>query len=119
MRNKVLIVDSDPKEREKLEQILQEVVEEGGELFFADKKEDGLALIAKEHPQLVFLDTRHIGENEDEWVERGVHIVIMRARNEPHQKSEDFVLKPLKAHQVLEKCREVLKAEPSPHIPPM
>lgn len=119
MRNKVLIVDSNPKECQQLEQILQEVVEDGGELFFADKREDGLAIIANEHPQLVFLDNRLVGDNEDEWVEEGVHVVVMRDRHEPHQKSEDFVLKPLKPHQVLEKCRGVLKKEPAPQIPPM
>ncbi len=119
MRNKVLIVDANLQERQELEQILQEVVDEGGMLFFAEKREDGLAIIAKEHPQLVFLDTHLVGENEDEWVEKGVYIVVMRARNEPHQKSEDFVLKPLKTHQVLEKCRIALGKESAPPLPPM
>lgn len=119
MRNKVLIVDADPKDRQQLEHILQEVVEEGGELFFAGKREEGLAILVKEHPQLVFLDTQLVGENEDEWIEKGVHIVVMCERNEPHQRSEDFVIKPLKSHQVLEKCRAVLGKESVPPIPPM
>ena len=119
MRNKILIVDADQKECQELEQILQEVVDAGGELFFAYKREEGIALIAKEHPQLVFLDTHLVGENEDEWIEKGVHIVVMRTKSEPHQKSEDFVVKPLKSHQVLEKCRSVLGIKSAPPLPPM
>ncbi|MCC5831858.1 MAG: hypothetical protein JJU12_02300 [Chlamydiales bacterium] len=119
MRNKVLIVDSDSGVRQQLEQILQEVVEDGGELFFADKREDGLAIIAKEHPQLVFLDAPFVGKDEDEWMKEGVHLVIMRDRRDTQHKSEDFVLKPLRSHQILEKCRGALKRESAPPIPPM
>lgn len=119
MRNKVLVVDANPDERAELEQILQDVVDAGGEIFFAERREDGIAIMKKEHPQLVFLDSSLVGENEDEWVYGGVHIVVMRFKNEPHQKSEDFVLKPLKAHQVLEKSRMILSQEHAPQIPPM
>lgn len=119
MRNKILIIDANPHERHELEQILQEVVDEGGEIIFAEKRAEGLALIKKEHPQLVFLDNHLIGENEDEWIEKGVHIVVMREKDEPSQKSEDFILKPLKSHQVLEKCRAALRKEPAPQLPPM
>lgn len=119
MRNKVLIVDANAKDRNELEQILQEVVDEGGEIFFAEKKEEGITIVKKERPQLVFLDTGLIGENEEEWVWEGVHVVVMRSRNDKQQKSEDFVLKPLKRHQILEKCRATLAKETAPPIPPM
>ncbi len=119
MRNKILIVDADQKERQVFEEILQVVVEKGGELLFAGTREDGLTLLAKEHPQLVFVDTHLLGENEEAWNQEGVHIVVMRTRHEPHQKSEDFVLKPLKPHQVLEKCAAFVAKETSPPFPPM
>ncbi len=118
MRNKILIVDADRQDREELEQILQEIVEEGGELFFADKREDGIAILKKEQPQLVFLDAHLVGE-EDNWIHEGVHIILMRNKHELQQKSEDFVLKPLKRYQVLQRCRAVLHKEPAAQIPPM
>ncbi len=119
MQNKILIIDADPKDRQKLEEILQEVVQNGGEILFADKREEGLALLSKEHPKLVFLDTNLVGENENEWVKEGVHIVVMRRSDEKEQRSEDFVLKPLQRRQILEKCQTVLKRERVPPLPPM
>lgn len=105
MRKKVLIVDANQRERDKFEKILRIIVEEGGELFFADKKEDGLALIAKERPQIVFLDPTLKGEDESLWKKEGVHLVIMN--------------KPFKVNQVLETCRSVLGREVAAPLPPM
>lgn len=119
MRNKILVVDADKEERRELENILAEIVEAGGEIFFADKRGDGLEILKNERPQLVFLDASLVGENEDEWILEGVQIIVMRDKHETDQKSEDFVVKPLKAHQILEKCQQSLSRESASRIPPM
>jgi len=119
MRNKILIIYAHAQERDQLEQFLQEIIEEGGELFFADKRENGIAIIKKEHPQLVFLDSLLAGEDAKAWMHEGVRIIFMRHKNEYHHKEEDVVFKPLKSHQVLEKCRVWLGREPVAQIPPM
>lgn len=119
MRNKVLIIDADPAVHEVMEQILQEVVRKGGELLFAHTQAQGISLFEKEKPQLVFLDSSLVGENEDVWVKRGVHVVLMQPKQQTHQKSEDFILKPPKATPVLKKCWEVLNPEVLANIPPM
>lgn len=106
MRNKILIVDANPQDKEKLEQILQGIVEEGGELIFVDKKEEGLAILHKEHPQLLFLDDPLYGEKKI-WEHQGTSILLMSEVNA------------LSASQVLEKCRTVLNHEPAAPIPPM
>jgi DNA-binding NtrC family response regulator len=107
VRNKILIVDANMQDREQLEQILQEIVEEGGELFFVDKREDGLAILKKEHPQLVFLENSFLGDDEKAWIQEGVHLVFM------HE------IKPFETTKVLEKCRSVLHKMPAVQIPPM
>ena len=47
MRNKILIVDANQEDREQLEDILKEIVDAGGELFFADNRADGLEILKK------------------------------------------------------------------------
>ncbi|MCH9626974.1 MAG: hypothetical protein S4CHLAM2_06060 [Chlamydiales bacterium] len=119
MRNKILIVDADPSARQALEEILQEVVEKGGEFLFASTQEDGLTLLTKEHPQLVFVDTLLLGENEEAWNQEGVHVVVMQIGHQQDQYRADVLLKPLRPHQVLEKCQAFLGKEISPQMPPM
>lgn len=118
MINKILIVDSNEKERSQLEKILQEVIQKGGEIIIAEKREDGLAIIERDHPQLVFLDARILGDKK-EWELKGVHIVVMRGKNEEQLPDEDSILKPFKAQQVLEKCHAFLSNEPPAFIPLM
>ena len=118
MRNKILIVDANQEDREQLEDILKEIVDAGGELFFADNRADGLEILKKELPQLVFLDSDLAGDL-NAWIHDKVHVILMRSRHEVQQKGEDFVLKPLKRHPVLEKCKSVLSSEAAAPLPPM
>jgi len=53
---KILIVDDDPCIRLLLEQILEELVDEGVELITADNGEVALDIIRREIPEIVFLD---------------------------------------------------------------
>jgi DNA-binding response OmpR family regulator len=118
MRNKILVVDADQEERGQLELILQEIVDAGGELFFADTREDGLAILKKEHPQLIFVDAILAGE-ESAWVQPQVHVIFLCGKREQQPKQGDFILKPIKRHPILEKCNAVLSKEPVSPIPPM
>lgn len=118
MRNKILIVDANKEDREQLETILQEVVNAGGELFFADNREDGLAILKKELPRLVFLDVLLAGDTQS-WTQDNVQVIFMCSKHEQNQVSEAFIVKPLKRHPILEKCRAFLSTEPVSPIPPM
>lgn len=53
---RILIVDDEPHIRALLEQTLEELEDEGVELFSAADGETALALVADERPDLVFLD---------------------------------------------------------------
>lgn len=116
MRNKVLIVTGDP---ETFEQMLQEVADQGGELIFAKSREEGLAALHQEKPQLIFLESALIGKEEDVWVSSGAHIVVVRPEGQVCQRSEDCVVRPLSQDLLLQKCREALGTEVSPPMPPM
>src|SRR5262245_10011545 len=98
MRNKILIVSAQAEDREQLEQILQEIVDEGGELFLTEKREDGLAIFNKEQPLLIFLDSALVGK-EGDWMHREAHIILLGSKKELQQKSEDFLIKPFKHQQ--------------------
>lgn len=119
MRNKILIVAANAHESSELENMLRAIVETGGELFFAEKEEDGLAIFKQEKPRLVFLDVRFAQKGPEKWKQADVHVVLMRHKHESDFGMTDYILKPLKPYQVLEKCRAVLDPEPAPMMPPM
>jgi DNA-binding response OmpR family regulator len=118
MRNKILIVCDNIEEREQMEQILQSIVEEGGELFFAGKQEEGITILNKERPHILFLDSPLL-DDKKRWEHEGTHLIIMRMQGEAPQKGEGYVMKPFKVHEVLEKCRLCLHHDPALYIPPM
>ena len=120
MRNKILIVDSHKKDRRELEQIFQGIVRNGGELFFASCRGEALEILTKEHPQLVFLDIALVGKDEEVWVKTGAYIVLICSKDRLQERSEDFIVKPFDADQVLEKCQGVLDLDHlSPQMPPL
>ncbi len=114
--NKILIISGQRSEREALEQALQEVVEGGAELFVAEKRGDALEIIKNEVPQLVFLDAE--GVDDQGWDHEGVHVVWIYPRGVEGQAGKDCLHKPLKPHQVLEKCRASLIPESVARVPP-
>lgn len=115
---KILIVAANEQERSDLEEILYEVIEQDGELIFAGTKRNGLEMAANEKPQLVFLDAQ-FADNQEEWKYEGVHIVVMGNQNERGFSNGDFLLKPLKPLQILEKCNLALAKAPAAPIRPM
>ncbi len=116
MRNKILLAGSE-KERVLFDAIFQDFLEAGGELFFAEKKEMALSILQQEHPQLVFVDALFFDE-EKEWQRPGSHIVILSEHPIPNT---NYLLKPLKRPEVMEKCLQVFGAHQSifPKMPPM
>ncbi len=119
MRNKILVVERDAAAREQLEVILQEIVEEGGELIFTQKQEDALEIIKKQHPPVVLLESKLAEEDRGAWNLEGVHVILTYPRGTTAPAGSTHLFKPFKAHQVLEKCREYLSREFVPPIPPM
>ena len=119
MRNKILVVERDVAAREQLETILQEIVEEGGELIFTQKQEDALEIIKKQHPPIVLLDSRLAEEDRSAWNLEGVHVILTYPRGTVAPAGTLHLFKPFQAHQVLEKCREFLSREFVPPTPPM
>jgi len=98
MKYKVLIALEKEAERAHFEDVLQEIVQKGVELFFAFDLAGALLIIEKEKPSLAFVQSSWLS-NESDWQKEGVHLVQ--------------VAQPLKARQILEKCHEVLGSHPS------
>lgn len=116
MYNKVLIVASDPEIRNQFEEGLDEIVNEGGELFFAQDQMTALEILEKEHPQLVFWDTA-VQFPKEKYRKKKSHFVLVCERHE--MEGEDVLVKPIKNRQILEKSRQFLQKNPVSHLPPM
>jgi DNA-binding response OmpR family regulator len=120
MCNKILIVENELAAREQIEQILQGIVEEGGELFFTHQREEALSLIKKERPQIVFLDISLIGEDRAVWAQQeGVHLILTLPSTVKPLRGEEWIVKPFQSDQVFEKCHAYLSREAMPPILPM
>jgi hypothetical protein len=118
LRNKILVVEHEEADRVELESILQEVIEEGGELIFSQKKEEALEILHKQHPIIVLIESKYIEEDPQAWHVEGVHIILIY----PHGAkacNQEHIFKPFNPHQILEKCSEYLSREFVPPIPPM
>lgn len=118
MRNKILIVDESQTQQDQLEEILRPVIQRGGELFFAKEKKRALEIMKKELPQLVFVEASFVQEKPKEWEMKGVHVVVICQRHE-EVKGKDFIVRPFRAHQVLEKCHFLDPSLSPPALPPM
>lgn len=120
---KVLIVDDEPHIRLLLEQTLEELEDEGVEMFIADNGETALQLIREEKPELVFLDVMMPKMNgfdvcssvKNELGMTNVYIVMLTAKGQEFdkQKGKDvgadiYMTKPFNPDDVVAKAREVL-----------
>lgn len=113
--NKILIISKRLDDRDQLENILQEIVDVGGELLFAATRKEGLEIFKKEHPQLVFIDYDLV-ETSSEW--EGSMVVWMGLAHELPEVG-NILVKPFIPRQVLDKCQVVLGEESVGQIPPM
>ena len=120
---KILIVDDEFHTRLLLEQILEDLEEEGVELFTADNGESALEIITREVPEIVFLDVMmpklsgfdvcSIVKND--LALKGVYIVLLTVMGQEadRQKGEAagadiYMTKPYNPDVVLETARTIL-----------
>lgn len=120
----ILIVDDELHIRSLLEQTL-EVLEEsdGVTVLSASSGEEGLALIEKERPALVFLDIMMPGLNGYEVCRAvkkrkelaGVHLILLTAKGQVTDREEglasgavDYMTKPFDPDRVVDRAREIL-----------
>jgi two-component system, OmpR family, alkaline phosphatase synthesis response regulator PhoP len=119
----VLIVDDEQHIRLLIEQALEDLIDEGVELYTAADGEEALAVIAAQRPELVFLDVmmpRRNGLDVCRAVrgELGVtdaHIVLLTAKGQAHDRDEGlaagadrYLTKPFDPDELLAIAREVL-----------
>ncbi len=120
---KILIVDDEPFIRLLLEQVLEELEDEGVELITADNGETALDIIRREAPELVFLDVMMPKMNgfdvcnavKKELAINNVYIVLLTAKGQEFDKlkgvevgADVYMTKPFNPDEVLQKARSVL-----------
>lgn len=121
---KVLIVDDELHIRSLLEQTLEELEEEHGvTVLSASSGEEGLSVIRKERPSLVFLDVMMPGMDGYEVCRRvkerldtsGTHMILLTAKGQVTDREEglasgavDYMTKPFDPDQVVARAREIL-----------
>ncbi len=123
MGRTILIVDDEQHIRLLIEQTLEELLDEGVELYTAANGDEALTAIRAQHPDLVFLDLMMPGRNGLE-VCRAVradpgtartHIVLLTAKGQAHDREEglaagadDYLTKPFDPDALLALARRVL-----------
>ncbi len=120
---KILIVDDEAYVRLLLEQSLEDLEEEGVEIFTAADGEEGLATIKALQPRLVFLDVmmpRMSGFAVCQTVKQepalaDTHVVLLTAKGQEYDKQHGeavganlYLTKPFDPDAVLALAREVL-----------
>ncbi|MDD2422180.1 MAG: response regulator [Heliobacteriaceae bacterium] len=120
---KVLIVDDEPHIRILLEQTLEELEDEGVELFFAVNGEEALESIWREKPELVFLDVMMPKMNGFEVCRKvkaeltldRIYIIMLTAKGQEFDKKKGveagadiYMTKPFNPDDIVEKARQVL-----------
>ena len=123
MNKKVLIVDDETNIIILMEQVLEDLEDDGVELLTAKNGEEALEMIQTEKPNLVFLDVMMPKMNGFEVCHvvkhklglQQVYIILLTAKGQEFdkQKGSDvgadlYMTKPFRPKSVLEKSREVL-----------
>lgn len=125
MTGTVLIVDDEQHIRLLIEQTLEELVDEGVDIYTASDGEEALAAIGAQRPDLVFLDVMMPKRNGIEVCRAvradpdlaGVHIVLLTAKGQATDREEGlgagadrYLTKPFDPDELLALAREVLGA---------
>lgn len=127
MSTSVLIVDDEQHIRLLIEQTLEELLDEGVELYTASDGEEALTAIEAQRPTLVFLDVMMPKRNGLDVCRavRGdlgldgaaVHIVLLTAKGQAHDREEGlaaganrYLNKPFDPDELLAIAHEVLGA---------
>ena len=126
MSRSVLIVDDEQHIRLLIEQTLEELSDEGVELYTASDGEEALAAIEAQRPDLVFLDVMMPRRNglevaravRGELALTDIHIVLLTAKGQSHDREEglaaganQYLTKPFDPDALLAIARTVLGPE--------
>ena len=123
MGTKILIIDDEVHIRLLMEQILEDLEEEGVEVLTAANGEEGLAMIQSERPALVFLDVMMPKMNgfdvcrmvKHELQMKDTRVIMLTAKGQEYDRkmgeaagADLYITKPFDPDDVLEKAREFL-----------
>ena len=127
---KILIVDDEPHLRMLIQQTLEELEDEGVELFTAANGEEALETIRLEQPNLVFLDVMMPKKNgfdvcntvKNELGLKHIHIVLLTAKGQEFDRQRGmqvgadlYMTKPFDPDALVAQARTVLGL-PSPGL---
>jgi DNA-binding response OmpR family regulator len=120
---KILIVDDEPHLRMLIQQTLEELEDDGVEIFTASNGDDALETIRDEQPNLVFLDVMMPKKNgfdvchavKNELGLGHIHIILLTAKGQEfdRQRGQEvgadlYMTKPFDPDALLAKARAVL-----------
>jgi two-component system alkaline phosphatase synthesis response regulator PhoP len=124
---KILIVDDVPFIRDIIAESLEELVEQGASLLFADNGRTAFDIIAREQPDLVFLDVMMPEMSgyevctavRKERFLRGVNIVLVTANGQRHDVNlgyeagaDHYITKPFTPADIMATARRMLNRAP-------
>lgn len=120
---KILIVDDEPHLRTLIQQSLEELEDEGVDLFTATNGEEALETIRQEEPNLVFLDVMMPRKNgfdvcnavKNELGMSHIHIILLTAKGQEFDRQRGlevgadlYMTKPFDPDALVAKARSVL-----------
>ena len=123
MPMKILIVDDEPHLRMLIQQTLEDLEDDGVELFTASNGEEALETIQREEPKLVFLDVMMPRKNgfdvcntvKNELGMKHIHFILLTAKGQEfdRQRGQEvgadlYMTKPFDPDALVEKARSVL-----------
>ncbi len=123
MSKKILIVDDEPHIRLLLTQTLEELEDEGVEIFTASNGAEGLELIQTKKPDLVFLDVMMPKMNGFDVCKAvktnleitNVFIIMLTAKGQEFDRNKSlevgadlYMTKPFDPDEILEKAQDIL-----------
>jgi two-component system, OmpR family, alkaline phosphatase synthesis response regulator PhoP len=124
MQRKILIADDEPHLRSLIQQALEDLEDEGVELFTASNGEEALETIEAEKPDLVFLDVMmprksgfdvcHAVKNSP--LTKSIFVILLTAKGQEFDRrrglevgADIYMTKPFDPDALLEKARQVLQ----------
>jgi len=123
MGRSVLIVDDEQHIRLLIEQALEELADDGVDLFTAADGDEALEVIEAQHPDLVFLDVMMPRRNGFEVCQEikadpgtaGTHIILLTAKGQESDRArgmavgaDEYMTKPFSPSEVLARVREIV-----------
>jgi len=116
LNKKILIIDDESFMRILLRRTLEELEEQGVEIFTAEAGEAGLELVFQEHPDLILLDLMMPGITGYEVCKRvkarykDVHIILLTAKGELVDRqlgmdagADEYITKPFDPDLIIER----------------